>query len=95
LLAFRLELTKDQPRVQTVIKTVAEMSDFGRRRPGRGLGLAFSDLDGTVSAGVAEVSVDHATGKISFKGRARHDSKVVSRRGASDFFWRPAKAQRY
>jgi isoquinoline 1-oxidoreductase beta subunit len=63
-LAFRLELTRDQPRAQMVIKTVAEMSDFGRRRPGRGLGLAFSDVDGTVSAGVAEISVDRATGKI-------------------------------
>jgi isoquinoline 1-oxidoreductase beta subunit len=63
-LAFRLELTRDQPRAQMVIKTVAEMSDFTRHRAGRGLGLAFSDLDGTVSAGIAEVSVDRTTGKI-------------------------------
>jgi len=63
-LALRLELTRDQPRAQMVIKTVAEMSDFGRGRPGRGLGLAFCDLDGTIVAGIAEVSIDRAAGKI-------------------------------
>src|SRR5262252_848722 len=34
-LAMRLELTKDQPRAQAVIKAVVEMSDFKRKRPGR------------------------------------------------------------
>src|SRR6476659_10305989 len=63
-LALRLELTKDQPRAQAVIKAVAEMSDFKRKRPGRGMGIAFSDYHGTLSAGVAEVSVDRGTGKI-------------------------------
>ena len=32
--------------------------------PGRGLGIAFSDYHDTLTAGVAEVSVDKATGKI-------------------------------
>src|SRR5438132_1697356 len=63
-LAMRLELTKDQPRAQAVIKAVVEMSDFKRNRPGRGMGIAFSDYHGTLSAGVAEVSVDRTTGKI-------------------------------
>jgi isoquinoline 1-oxidoreductase beta subunit len=63
-LAFRLELTKDHPRAQAVIKAVAEMSDFKRKRPGRGMGIAFSDYHDTLTAGVAEVSVDKATGKI-------------------------------
>jgi isoquinoline 1-oxidoreductase beta subunit len=63
-LALRLELTKDQPRAQAVIKAVAEMSDFKRKRPGRAMGIAFSDYHGTLSAGVAEVSVDRGTGKI-------------------------------
>jgi isoquinoline 1-oxidoreductase subunit beta len=63
-LAMRLELTKDQPRAQAVIKAVVEMSDFKRKRPGRGMGIAFSDYHGTLSAGVAEVSVDRTTGKI-------------------------------
>jgi isoquinoline 1-oxidoreductase beta subunit len=63
-LATRLELTKDHPRANAVIKAVAEMSDWTRKRPGRGLGLAFSDYHDTLSAGVAEVSVDRNTGKI-------------------------------
>jgi isoquinoline 1-oxidoreductase subunit beta len=63
-LALRLELTKDQPRAQAVIKAVVEMSDFKRKRPGRGMGIAFSDYHGTLSAGVAEVSLDRSTGKI-------------------------------
>jgi len=63
-LALRLELTKNHPRAQAVIRTVAEMSDFKRKRPGRGMGIAFSDYHDTFSAGVAEVSVDRKTGKI-------------------------------
>ena len=63
-LAMRLELTKDQPRAQAVIKAVVEMSDFKRKRPGRGMGVAFSDYHGTLSAGVAEISLDRNTGKI-------------------------------
>jgi len=63
-LAFRLELTKDQPRANAVIKAVAEMSDFTRKRDGRALGIAFSDYHGAYSAGVAEISLDRASGKI-------------------------------
>jgi isoquinoline 1-oxidoreductase beta subunit len=37
-LAMRLELTKDQPRAQAVIKAVAEMSNYTKKRPGRGMG---------------------------------------------------------
>jgi len=63
-LALRLALTKDQPRATAVIKAVAEMSDFKRKRPGRGMGIAFSDYHGAFSAGVAEISVDKVSGKI-------------------------------
>src|SRR5256885_11077672 len=42
-LAMRLELTAKHPRAQAVIKAVAEMSDFKTARPGRGMGIAFSD----------------------------------------------------
>ena len=63
-LAIRLELTKDQPRAQAVIKAVAEMADWKKKRPGRALGLAFSDYHDTLTAGIAEVSVDTASGKI-------------------------------
>src|SRR6185369_2862006 len=63
-LALRLELTKDKPRANAVIKAVAEMSDFNKKRPGRGMGIAFSDYHDTLSAGVAEISLDDKTGKI-------------------------------
>ena len=63
-LALRLELTKDSPRANAVIRAVAAMSDFQRKRPSRGMGIAFSDYHDSVSAGVAEVSIDDKTGKI-------------------------------
>jgi isoquinoline 1-oxidoreductase subunit beta len=63
-LALRLQLTKAYPRANAVIRAAAEMSNFNYRRPGRGMGIAFSDYHGTYSAGVAEVSVDRKTGKI-------------------------------
>jgi isoquinoline 1-oxidoreductase beta subunit len=64
-LAFRLELTKDHPRAQAVIRTVAEMADWNKpRAAGRALGIAFSDYHESFSAGIAEVSLDRKTGKI-------------------------------
>ncbi len=63
-IAFRLELSAGQPRVQTLLRTVAEMSDWKRAREGRALGVAFMEKDATLAAGVAEVSVDRASGKI-------------------------------
>ncbi len=63
-LAFRLELSEGRPRAQALLRAVAEMSDWGRKREGRGLGIAFAEKDDTLNAGVAEVSVDRATGKI-------------------------------
>jgi isoquinoline 1-oxidoreductase beta subunit len=63
-LALRLELTKDKPRAHAVIKAAAEMSDFHKKRPGRGMGIAFTDYHGSLAAGVAEVSLDEKSGKI-------------------------------
>ena len=63
-LALRLELTKDKPRANAVLKAVAEMSDLKKKRSGRGIGIAFSDYHDTLSAGVAEISLDQKTGKI-------------------------------
>jgi isoquinoline 1-oxidoreductase beta subunit len=63
-LAIRLELTKDQPRANAVIKAAAEMAEWGRKRDGHGMGIAFSDYHDTLSAGVAEISVDRNSGKI-------------------------------
>ena len=62
--AFRLELSEGQPRVQTLIRAVAGMSQWERRRDGRALGVAVMEKDDTLSAGVAEISVDRASGRI-------------------------------
>jgi isoquinoline 1-oxidoreductase beta subunit len=64
-LTLRLELTKDHPRAQAVIRAVAEMADWKRARPaGRALGIAFSDYHETLTAGIAEVSLDRNSGRI-------------------------------
>ena len=64
-LAIRLELLKD-PRGRRVLETVAQMSEWTRPRPGRGLGIAYHDGGewNTHNAQIAEVSVDRATGAI-------------------------------
>jgi isoquinoline 1-oxidoreductase beta subunit len=61
---LRLDLLKNTPRGQAVVKAVIGMSDYRRPRPGRGLGFAFIDYSNTMVAGVAEVSVDRRTGAI-------------------------------
>ena len=62
--AFRLELLKNLPRGRKVVETVAEMANWGKKRDGRALGIAFVNYSNTPIAGIAEVSVDRATGKI-------------------------------
>src|SRR2546425_1856272 len=61
---LRLQLLKNTPRGQAVIRAVVEMSDYRRARPGRGLRFSFIDYAGTMVAAVAEVSVDKARGKV-------------------------------
>jgi isoquinoline 1-oxidoreductase beta subunit len=63
-LEFRLALTEGAPRAQTLLRTVAEMSDWARPRDGTALGLAMMEKDDTVAAGVAEVSLDRQSGRI-------------------------------
>jgi isoquinoline 1-oxidoreductase subunit beta len=63
-LALRLELTKYNARANAVIKAAAEMSEYSKKRPDHGMGIAFSDYHGTYTAGVAEVSVARQSGKI-------------------------------
>jgi isoquinoline 1-oxidoreductase beta subunit len=63
-LEFRLALSEGEPRAQTLLRAVAEMSDWKRPRNDTALGLSFMEKDETYAAGVAEVSVDRATGKI-------------------------------
>jgi isoquinoline 1-oxidoreductase beta subunit len=63
-IAFRLTIAEGAPRMQTLLREVAGMSDWKRPREGRGLGVGTMVKDDTLAAGVAEVSVDRATGKI-------------------------------
>jgi isoquinoline 1-oxidoreductase beta subunit len=62
--AFRLELLKNTPRGRKVVERVAQMADWGSKRDGRGLGFAFIDYSGTLTAGIAEVSLDRSSGQI-------------------------------
>ena len=61
---LRLQLLKNTPRGQAVVRAVVEMSDYRRARPGRGLGFSFIDYSGTMVAAVAEASVDKTRGKV-------------------------------
>jgi len=61
---FRLELLKNTPRAVKVVERVAEMASWGKKRDGRGLGVAFIDYSGSQLAGIAEVSLDRTNGQI-------------------------------
>ena len=64
-LEFRLDLTRDNPAGRSVLEEVAQMAEWSRPREGTTLGVALSDYGGaSVSAGIAEVSVNEATGAI-------------------------------
>jgi isoquinoline 1-oxidoreductase beta subunit len=63
-IAFRLEISEAVPRMQHLLRTVAEMSDWQRNRAHTGLGVATMVKDDTLAAGVAEVSVDRGSGKV-------------------------------
>jgi len=62
--AFRLRLLKNSPRARHVIEETAKMADWQRKRPGRGLGVAYVSYSGTQIAGIAEISVDKQSGAI-------------------------------
>src|SRR5262249_44096579 len=61
-IALRLEMAEGAPRMQHLLRTVAEMSDWSRKRDGRAVGVGTMVKDDTLAAGVAEVSVDRASG---------------------------------
>ena len=63
-LAYRLELTEGVPRMQHLLHLVADMSDWTRKRNGTALGIGTMVKDDTLAAGVAEIALDRATGKI-------------------------------
>ena len=89
--AFRLMHLGKAPRARHVIEKVAQMADWGRTRPGRGLGIAYLDYSGTQLAGVAEVSIDRASGEIRVHdfwcaidpGLAVHPDNVVAQTQSS------------
>lgn len=62
---FRLRLLAKQPRAQAVIREVAQMANWTRKRPaGRALGLAYSDMWDTHIAEVVEISLNRKSGVI-------------------------------
>ena len=57
---FRIRQLAGTPRAQRAkqaIEEVARMAEWGRKRQGRGLGMAYLDYSGTQVAGIAEVSL--------------------------------------
>ena len=62
---FRMQRMSISPRARTLFEKVAQMSDWKAPRPqGRALGVSISERSGSLGAGVAEVSLDRASGKI-------------------------------
>jgi isoquinoline 1-oxidoreductase beta subunit len=71
--AYRLELLKKQPRAAAVIKAAAEMAEWGKKREGRHLGIAYADFGPELPvtspmknhcAQVAEISFNRDSGEI-------------------------------
>jgi isoquinoline 1-oxidoreductase beta subunit len=60
---YRLALANN-PRAKNVIKKVMEMAKWGSQTEGTAQGIAYSDYNGSHSAGVAEISLDEKSGKI-------------------------------
>ncbi len=61
---FRIELLKNFPRGRAVVERVAQMADWKTPRQDRALGVAFVNYSNTPIAGIAEVSLDRASGVI-------------------------------
>jgi isoquinoline 1-oxidoreductase beta subunit len=64
-LQFRFERMNISQRARACFEKVAQMSDWKAPRPqGRALGVSISERSGSLGAGVAEISLDRASGKI-------------------------------
>jgi isoquinoline 1-oxidoreductase beta subunit len=66
---FRLTRMSITPRARACFEKVAQMSDWKAPRPsgpegGRALGASISERSGSLGAGVVEISLDRAAGKI-------------------------------
>lgn len=63
-LQFRLNMLEGEPRAQVVLREVAAMAEWSRKRTNRELGIALGDYPGAHVAAVAEVSLDRKSGEI-------------------------------
>ncbi len=64
-IAFRIQRMGMIPKAQKCFETVAQMCDWNAKRPdGRALGLSITERSGSLGAGVVEISLDRASGKI-------------------------------
>jgi len=62
---LRLDLLRNTPRGRAVVERAAQMANWGAKRPeGHALGFAFIDYSKTLLGGIAEISVDRASGNI-------------------------------
>jgi len=61
---FRHRLLDGHPRARALLDKVVALSKFGAAPEGRAHGLALGPLRSSLAAGVAEVSLDRATGAI-------------------------------
>lgn len=62
---FRLTRMAPTPKARRVFEKVAQMSDWKTPRPaGRALGVSISERSNSLGAGVVEISLDKASGKI-------------------------------
>ena len=62
---FRFERMSISPRARAVFEKAVQMSGWKAQRPaGRAVGISISERSGSLGAGVAEISLDRATGKI-------------------------------
>jgi isoquinoline 1-oxidoreductase beta subunit len=63
-LTYRLDLLKNTPRAQAVLREAAAMAEWTRKRSGRALGIAYSGDLSSFLAVVAEISLDAKSGAI-------------------------------
>jgi isoquinoline 1-oxidoreductase beta subunit len=64
-LEFRIDLARDNAEGRAVLEEVGRMANWSAPREGRWLGVALTDYGASsVSAGIAEISVDETTGVI-------------------------------
>ena len=62
---FRFQRMSISPRARAVFEKAVQMSDWtAPRPPSRALGISISERSGSLGAGVAEISLDRASGRI-------------------------------